>query len=719
MHKLASQVFFQVTLIFGLCLSLLGGPRQGVRGQDGFAGGSGTAADPYLVATADHLNNVRYHLEAYFRQTASINLDVTPYHTGGGWVPIGYDGGGFSGHYDGRGFVVSGLVIRQQDALGAVGLFGVVQHGKIEKLGVVNVDITGKDYVGALAGKVMESSTIERCYSTGSLAGRFYTGGLVGRHAGTLIDSYSRAAVAADNFVAGLVGQNAGGIYHSYSTGLVGHTGSSPEVGGLVGENTGSVVNSYWDIETSLMESSAGGIGGTTAEMQEQATFLNWDFINTWTIDEGQSYPYHQALPQEPCAPAITSEPRVVFSAGEPNSFIVTGTGFPLPGFSLAGDLPAGVSFIDNQDGTAQLGGTPAEDNGGLYEVTITASNGVFPDATQAFTLTVNQVPLIISADQTSFTVGAAGSFTILTTGWPLPTLTHTGGTLPSGFSLTDNGDGTAHLSGTPGAGSGGRYPLMITASNGSPPDFTQTLTVTVNQAPAFTSADHAVVRVGETIQFVFSTTGHPPPYVTLVEGSLPAGVVFIPGESTASLWGTPAENTGGLYGLTITASNGVSLDATQAFMLTVSSEKMIDSGGGTIHSDDGAITIIVPVGAVADLTKFTLTHRASPGHSIGSLGYAGISFQLLAEDALGNPVTAFGRPLTVIIQYDPAALRGITEETLMLYSWDGTTWVDAACGPYGREMANQFTVEVCHLSEFAVLGALEGYQIFLGLILR
>ena len=56
------------------------------------------------------------------------------------------------------------------------------------------------------------------------------------------------------------------------------------------------------------------------------------------------------------------------------------------------------MTFVDNGDGTATLAGTPAAGTGGTYPLTITAANGVLPDATQSFTLTVDQAPAITSA---------------------------------------------------------------------------------------------------------------------------------------------------------------------------------------------------------------------------------------------------------------------------------------------------------------------------------
>ena len=45
------------------------------------------------------------------------------------------------------------------------------------------------------------------------------------------------------------------------------------------------------------------------------------------------------------------------------------------------GALPSGVSFVNNGDGTAKIAGTPAVGSAGNYSITITAANGVMPNA--------------------------------------------------------------------------------------------------------------------------------------------------------------------------------------------------------------------------------------------------------------------------------------------------------------------------------------------------
>src|SRR5262249_59499343 len=81
----------------------------------------------------------------------------------------------------------------------------------------------------------------------------------------------------------------------------------------------------------------------------------------------------------------------------------------------------------------------------------------------------------------------------------------------------------TGVLSGTPAAGTGGMYPLTFTAANGVPPNAVQSFTLTVNQAPAITSANNATFTVGTAGSFMVTATGFPTPTLTQT-GALPAG---------------------------------------------------------------------------------------------------------------------------------------------------------------------------------------------------
>jgi uncharacterized repeat protein (TIGR03803 family) len=256
-------------------------------------------------------------------------------------------------------------------------------------------------------------------------------------------------------------------------------------------------------------------------------------------------------------APAITSAATATFTVGTAGSFTVTDTGFPKPTLSLTGTLSAGITFNAT---TGVLSGTPAAGKGGVYNLTFTASN-VAGSARQNFELIVDQAPAITSAKTATFTVGSAGTFTVTTSGYPTANLTESGA-LPGGVSFNPS---TGILSGTPVAGSGGKYSVTFMASNGVGVTASQTFTLTVNQAPAITSANTATFIVGTAGSFSVTTTGFPAPTLSRT-GTLPAGITF--DATTGVLSGTPTK--AGTYTLTFTATNGVGSKATQTFALIV-----------------------------------------------------------------------------------------------------------------------------------------------------
>ena len=106
--------------------------------------------------------------------------------------------------------------------------------------------------------------------------------------------------------------------------------------------------------------------------------------------------------------------------------------------------------------------------------------------------------------------VGAAFSTTITTTGEPAPTLTETGA-LPLGHHLHRRWQRHGHHRRHATAGSGGSYPLTVTATNGSG-TATQAFTLTNAEAPSITSAAHGHFAPGVAPSSTVTTTGYPPP---------------------------------------------------------------------------------------------------------------------------------------------------------------------------------------------------------------
>lgn len=320
-----------------------------------FAGGTGSADDPYLVATAQQLNQVRHHLSSHFKQTQDISLHAS------NWLPIGGNTADehFTGVYDGDGFSISGMTVLQ-GTVNYQGLFAYLRTAVVRDVHLVDVSVTGQSYSGALAGYATQSQ-IEQVTVQGSVTGHNYVGGLLGwlhtsslfytqadvsvngtdsvgglagvnqtssayylsaqgsvsgssnnigglfgqLQGGVTTDSYTLASVNGVNYVGGLAGSTYGGstqLHRSFSAGLV--NGSGDQTGGLIGARgafygIATVVDSFWDLEASDQLGSDGGVGLTSAAMQQASSYPNFNFRTAWqdpAISGG--YPKLQNLSQ-------------------------------------------------------------------------------------------------------------------------------------------------------------------------------------------------------------------------------------------------------------------------------------------------------------------------------------------------------------------------------------------------------------------------------------
>ena len=128
------------------------------------------------------------------------------------------------------------------------------------------------------------------------------------------------------------------------------------------------------------------------------------------------------------------------------------------------GCLPAGA--VGGGNCTATVSGTPLANTAGVYHLTITAANSV-ANASQVFTLTVNQPPIVTSASSATFTRTAVNTFTFTAAGVPAAKFTLIG-TLPLGLTFTANADGTATLKGKPTIA--GHFVLTLSVTNGALP---------------------------------------------------------------------------------------------------------------------------------------------------------------------------------------------------------------------------------------------------------
>jgi hypothetical protein len=86
-------------------------------------------------------------------------------------------------------------------------------------------------------------------------------------------------------------------------------------------------------------------------------------------------------------SPAIAGPSSATFAVGAPGIVTITAAGYPVPTLTESGVLPAGITFVDNKNGTGTLSGSPTVS--GVFPISFTAQNGVGTPATLPFTLTV------------------------------------------------------------------------------------------------------------------------------------------------------------------------------------------------------------------------------------------------------------------------------------------------------------------------------------------
>lgn len=202
--------------------------------------------EPNMIYTPEDLNNIRNNLSGFYVLGADIDLNVSPYNQGEGWIPIGNDSESFSGGLDGDGYTISNLYINATE-INYVGLFGMSYGATISNLYLEDVNIPGSNisYVGSIVG--YSDGIITNCYSSGIISGNEGIGGLVGSNnaTGQIIESGFDGEVTGTSTIGGLIGNNNGIITDSYSEGEVSGTGYNTYVGGLVGNNYGSITESY------------------------------------------------------------------------------------------------------------------------------------------------------------------------------------------------------------------------------------------------------------------------------------------------------------------------------------------------------------------------------------------------------------------------------------------------------------------------------------------
>lgn len=221
-----------------LGIALLQNVDYAVAESADFRYGSGTQSDPFLISNAQELDKVRYHREAYFKQTNNIDLSEV-----GDFVSIGSPLFPFGGHYNGDKYYISNL--RIIDTNNSVGLFSF-NKGVIENIRLDNVEIAGGYNVGSIVG-TNRGKVIGCIVENGIIGGTGAVGGIVGLNSqnGEISECgnkanllYAENAVVDGKYFGGIVGINNGIVNNAYNQGSINaNNGNVTYIGGIAGLN--------------------------------------------------------------------------------------------------------------------------------------------------------------------------------------------------------------------------------------------------------------------------------------------------------------------------------------------------------------------------------------------------------------------------------------------------------------------------------------------------
>lgn len=241
----------------------------------GFAGGTGTEGDPWLIENAEQLaylaqqvNNGTDYERKHFRLVSDLDL------RGNEWTPIGTYRKPFWGGFDGGGHTITGMTITGNRDY--VGLFGECHNftaasSYIKSVTVKQANISGRNFVGAIAG---EGANISDCYSIeNTICANRCVGGICGSLTGNISGCYNSSSVSGNSTAGGIMGSASyngivgnGVVQYCYNIGAVTVRQQDSSVGGI----TGASANRY-DISNCLNcgkitgnGKNVGGIAGST-----------------------------------------------------------------------------------------------------------------------------------------------------------------------------------------------------------------------------------------------------------------------------------------------------------------------------------------------------------------------------------------------------------------------------------------------------------------------
>jgi len=247
-----------------------------------FAGGSGTAEDPYLIETKQQLNSIGHNprlMDKHFKLISDIDMNSEKFYQIAN-APYSFCGTfdgdnltisnieisselynlrvGFIGYLYGTEAEIKNLTLYEPNIATPFGAFtgsltGVNEYGNITNCHSVNANVEGFSIIGGLVGS-NSYGNISGCSATGNISESTLisilsgpVGGLVGENifGAEINKSFAKCNVYGDDCVGGLAGSNltTSVINNCYSQGTV--TGTTDHIGGFIGRNMASTDMQY------------------------------------------------------------------------------------------------------------------------------------------------------------------------------------------------------------------------------------------------------------------------------------------------------------------------------------------------------------------------------------------------------------------------------------------------------------------------------------------
>ncbi len=244
-----------------------------------FQSGDGSSGSPFLICSKTQmLNMANYHLnEKYFKLGTSIDLDSVP-------MPITPEAEPFIGHLDGDGYLLRNISCRKTSS-DYCGLFAKIEGtGSARNIQIENALLTGRSYVGALAGSINSTATFDNIgILAAAVASTDRAGILTGYAANASFAKLRMAGGVSVPTLGGGVAGSASGLSITTSQSFASIVGSQSGHGSLVGSLSGSssISKSFAVGNVSNVSGDAGGLVGVLAGGSISDSYANGIVIST------------------------------------------------------------------------------------------------------------------------------------------------------------------------------------------------------------------------------------------------------------------------------------------------------------------------------------------------------------------------------------------------------------------------------------------------------